>query len=223
MRAFAATCLCRALSGVISDVQCRVPALGTRRMCLTFDDGPTQNGTPEIRDVLAEQGVRAMFFLVGVHAKAHPEQVAGLLADGHLIGNHSFTHIDAWRAAARRVAADMDRCRLLLDELAGERVGWVRPPFGRVTPGLLRWSRQRGQRMLLWSMMPPDFEAGATARSIESHLLRRAGAGKIICLHDKDRARRVTAGALRRCLPRLRDAGWEFVLPERTTNVAPVS
>lgn len=213
MRAFAATCFSLGISKFFPEIQCRFPADGRRRVVLTFDDGPTAEGTSELRDVLEQHGIRALFFLVGSHAEAHPAHVRGLIAAGHLIGNHSLTHIDAWRASRRKVLAEMNRTATVLEDLTGRSTEWVRPPYGRITLGLLKWSREHRQRLLLWDVMPPDFEHGTAAADIAEQIERQIRPGSVICLHDNAASRHVTPAALRICLPRLQDAGWEFCLP----------
>jgi peptidoglycan-N-acetylglucosamine deacetylase len=213
MRAFAGTCFARGISRIVPEIRCRIAVAGTRRAVLTFDDGPTQFGTSELRDVLAQYQVPAVFFLVGENAIAHRDKVRGLVSDGHLVGNHSWTHVDAWRASARHVFAEMGRCCAALEEITGKRVNWVRPPFGRVTRGLVKWCRRNDRQMLLWDVMPPDFEAGSTSHGVAVHLERRIRPGSVICLHDNPKAKPVTADALRIGLPRLLEAGWQFCLP----------
>jgi peptidoglycan/xylan/chitin deacetylase (PgdA/CDA1 family) len=213
MRAFAGTCFARGISRLLPEIRCRIPATGTRQVVLTFDDGPTADGTSELRDVLAQHRVPALFFLVGQNAVAHRDQVLRLIGEGHRVGNHSWTHIDAWKAPAQRVHAEMHRCRAALEDITGSRVDWVRPPYGRVTRGLVKWCRRHSQRMLLWDVMPPDFEPGRTSADIAEHLRRRLRPGSVVCLHDNAKARPVTAAALRISLPRLKAAGWQFTVP----------
>jgi peptidoglycan-N-acetylglucosamine deacetylase len=213
MRAQAATYFVKAISRLFPAISCRIPAAGKKRVVLTFDDGPTPEGTCELRDVLAQHGVRALFFVVGENAAAHPEQVRALVADGHMIGNHSQTHIDAWRATPRRVRDEMSSCATLLEELTGRPVDWLRPPYGRVTLSLVTWCQNSGQRMLLWDVMPPDFNVGVSPEQVAEHLENQIRPGSVICLHDNSKARPVTAAALRISLPRLLADGWEFCLP----------
>lgn len=72
-------------------MRCRARRAG-RRVALTFDDGPDPQRTPAVLDLLARQGVRATFFVVGARAEAHPELVRRMVAEGHVVGNHSYTH-----------------------------------------------------------------------------------------------------------------------------------
>ena len=210
MRAALGTLFAKGVSLFASEIRCRMPAGTDRRIYLTFDDGPTPDGTPEILDILAQYGIPATFFLVGRNAVRYPALVRSLPTAGHAIGNHSFSHLDAWKASGRLLEHDLSRATKTLANLLGEPPRWMRPPFGRVTPAMMRWCRRNEQRVLLWDMMPPDFEPGVTYRQIVQKLTRGIRRGSVICLHDNALSRRVTPAALRVALPRLLDAGWQF-------------
>ncbi|MEX0701946.1 MAG: polysaccharide deacetylase family protein [Planctomycetales bacterium] len=201
---------CRFVKRAVGRVPTGVP--GEKVLYLTFDDGPT-DGTPEILAVLAAHRVPALHFLVGDRAGAQPRRVREILGAGHAIGNHTQSHVDAWKAPLRRVIRELSDCARLLEGIAGEPVRWLRPPFGRLTKPLVRWSRRHNQRLLLWDLMPPDFESGgdpAQAGRVARVLLRGVRPGGIVVFHDNAKAGPVTARVLRECLPRLIDAGWRF-------------
>src|SRR5689334_11503346 len=103
MRARAATWFSRGVSLLRPEILCRLPPNGRRQVALTFDDGPTAEGTAELLELLGARGIKATFFLVGKNALAHPRLVRQLVEEGHLVGNHSFSHVDAWRAPPRVV------------------------------------------------------------------------------------------------------------------------
>jgi len=214
LRSFLATSLSKGFSRYVPDILSRLPADGVRAVYLTFDDGPTAEGTPELLEILARYGVRATFFLVGQNALAHPRLVRDMVAAGHLIGNHSLTHIDAWHTSWRQYIPEFRRTKKRLEELTGTPVDWMRPPYGRITRRLVRWTRRHNQHLLLWDVMPGDFETSATIEGIAAAMEQRIRPGSVICLHDNAAARRVTPAALRLSLPRLLETGWQFRLPQ---------
>jgi peptidoglycan/xylan/chitin deacetylase (PgdA/CDA1 family) len=88
-------------------------------LALTFDDGPNPAWTPRLLEILASHDVRATFFLVGSHAQAEPELVRRIVAAGHLIGNHSWSHPNLALTSARRVREELTRTSQTLEEIAG--------------------------------------------------------------------------------------------------------
>ncbi len=213
MRARLGTLYSRAVSRFVSQVHCRLPAETEKQLFLTFDDGPTLEGTPELLEVLSEYDVRATFFLVGENAARHPEHVRELVARGHAIGNHTFTHADAWKLSTRQLLRELVQCTRVLETITESNIGWMRPPFGRVTRPMVRWCRRWKQQLLLWDVMPPDFEVGVSQRRVCDTFLRGVRTGSVICMHDNAKSRRVTPNSLRECLPRLLSDGWQFTTP----------
>ncbi|WP_412060403.1 polysaccharide deacetylase family protein [Rubrivirga sp. IMCC45206] len=179
---------------------------GHPALYLTVDDGPDAEGTPRWLDTLARHDARAVFFLSAPNAEAHPDQVTAILEAGHRVGNHGDAHRSAWRHP-RAVTAGLARAERVLSEMTGGPVRDVRPPYGRVTPGLLRWSRTR--RLVLWDTMPGDFLPSRSPKRLATELLTLARPGSIVVLHDGPPTPRATA-ALDLALPRLAAAGWRF-------------
>ncbi|MEX0716705.1 MAG: polysaccharide deacetylase family protein [Planctomycetaceae bacterium] len=224
MRARLGTLYSRLACRFVKHATARVPASergdGQKVLYLTFDDGPTDR-TPEILAELAVHDLPAIHFLVGDQVRAHPRRVREILAAGHEIGNHTQSHVDAWKAPLRRVIRELTDCSRLLERTTGAPPRWVRPPFGRLTRPLVRWSKRHGQRLLLWDLMPPDFESAgdlAEVRRVGDVFLKGVRPGGIVVFHDNAKAGAVTARVLRECLPRLIDAGWRF---ERVPNDEP--
>ena len=136
-------------------MRCRARRAG-RRVALTFDDGPDPQRTPAVLDLLARQGVRATFFVVGARAEAHPELVRRMVAEGHVVGNHSYTH--SWRFPLRSLGRTMEElCRTgeVLHRITGRQPRLFRPPFGVTNPTIARAVRRLGL----------DPVGGASARS----------------------------------------------------------
>ncbi|MGB8258950.1 MAG: polysaccharide deacetylase family protein [Terracidiphilus sp.] len=158
-------------------------------LALTFDDGPNPAWTPRLLDVLASHGVSASFFLVGRFAHAEPGLVRRISAAGHLIGNHSWSHLNLARTAAWRVREELERTSGTLEEIAGAKVRFFRPPFGARRPAVLRLARELGMEPVLWNAMTSDWE-NPSADQIADRLtktidgLERRGRAANIVLHD---------------------------------------
>ena len=150
-----------------------------------------------------------MFFLSADRAERRPDLVRQIVEAGHRVGSHGGAHRSAWRTRPRRTRADFDRAERTLDRLVGAPVRDVRPPYGRVTPDLVRWAAAGGRRLVLWDVMPGDFLASRTAAQLAREVVELARPGSVVALHDGPPAARATA-ALDRALPQLAAAGWRF-------------
>jgi len=153
-------------------------------IALTFDDGPSPDQTPKILDELARYDLRATFFVVGREAEKHPELIRDIVARGHQLGNHTWSHIDAWMNDFPVVADELARTDDLLEQLTGRCPQWVRPPHGHFTAKLRAWCAERGQKVVLWDTMPGDFVDWATPESLTAFTLRHMRPGSIIVWHD---------------------------------------
>ena len=158
-------------------------------LALTFDDGPNPAWTPRLLEVLVSHNVRATFFLVGSHANAEPELVRRIVAAGHLIGNHSWSHPNLALAAASRVEQELSRTSEELEQIAGVQVKYFRPPFGARRPVVFRLARSRGMVPVLWNAMTSDWKepsADVIALRLTHRIdqLQRRGWASNIVLHD---------------------------------------
>jgi peptidoglycan/xylan/chitin deacetylase (PgdA/CDA1 family) len=158
-------------------------------LALTFDDGPNPVWTPRLLDLLASHNLKAGFFLLGSYAQREPALVRRIAAEGHQIGNHSWSHINLALAKASRVQEELLRCKEALQEITGEQVRYFRPPFGARRPCVLRTARELGMTPVLWNAMTSDW-SNPSPESIAKRLakkidrLERRGWAANIVLHD---------------------------------------
>jgi len=190
------------------------PDVSEPLLCLSFDDGPGPQ-TPAILDVLAEHGARGTFFVLGESIEGREEILARTIAEGHEIGNHTFSHPHALDLEEPELEHDIARCQRLL---TAAEPALFRPPYGE---DALRCSRVAARRGLpvtaLWSIDPRDF-AERDPDAIADVIEREAAAGAIVDLHDgfprvtsTDRDRTPTVQALERAVPRLVERGFRLV------------
>ena len=126
-------------------------------IALTFDDGPNPTWTPKLLDVLAAHQVHATFFMLGGFAQSQTELVRRIAAEGHLVGNHSWSHPDLSRISARRVREELAQTNDLLEQMIDAPVRYFRPPFGARRPVVFRIARELGLAPVLWNAMTNDW------------------------------------------------------------------
>jgi peptidoglycan/xylan/chitin deacetylase (PgdA/CDA1 family) len=150
---------------------------------LTFDDGPDPELTPHILKVLAEHDAKATFNMMGWSATRHPELVRAVVAAGHELGNHTWTHLNLAGQPARQTRRQLDLGRQAIEAVAGVPLRWFRPPRGELTGAAVCAAAELGQDLLLWSV---DRGPGgvATPAAVADHLARAVGPGDVIGLHD---------------------------------------
>ena len=156
-----------------------------RAICLTYDDGPGPDLTPRVLELLREHGASATFFLLGKRAEAHPEIVNQTVHEGHDIGCHTYDHLNAWKVAPWRAAADITRGYSALSKWVPA-AGAFRPPYGKVTPLTWLCLRRRGAPIGWWTVDSGDTWETPPDREIATDLLVRGGGG-VVLLHDFDR------------------------------------
>lgn len=206
---YAATHGLRPLHGFFPDMLWRVDT-SERVAYLTFDDGPTSEMTEGLLDTLAQYDARATCFLIGHHAEQHPSLVRDLHDAGHTIGNHTFTHPNAWNTPQHDVRLQLSDTTMLLEDLIGASVDVMRPPYGKCTGPMRTWCAERQQRMVMWDVMPGDFLDRATADRVARFVLQTVRPGSIIVLHDNPICEHVTPEALDTILDALSSEGWTF-------------
>ena len=199
----------------------------SRKIALTFDDGPNPAVTPRLLELLGRHSVRATFFLVGKFARACPELVREISARGHVLGNHSYSHANLFLRSGIGIRDELLRCQEAIAAATREHPPLcMRPPFGYRNPLLQAEVRRAGMHdVVMWSLICQDWKLQPPGRLIEK-LARAARTdrahGDIILLHDGDHRalggeRLHVVAALEHWLPRWRDSGMEFVTMEPST------
>jgi len=186
---------------------------------LTFDDGPTAIATEALLRILHRYEARATFFLIGHHVQAHPQRVRRIVEAGHAVGNHTFTHVDAWQTAHATVVRELEHTAQAITAHTGGPVSLLRPPYGHLTPALCHWAGRHGVRVVMWDVMPADFQRGASAMSVARFTTAYVRPGSIVVLHDNPMTEPITLQALEAILRWGTARGWRFAaLPASQTG-----
>ncbi|PRY50719.1 peptidoglycan/xylan/chitin deacetylase (PgdA/CDA1 family) [Geodermatophilus tzadiensis] len=171
-----------------------VARLGTRRVvwnttvsepvaAITFDDGPTPEYTPRILDALDRAGVTATFNVMGWNGVHHPDVLRDVVAAGHEIGNHTWTHRDLTTLTQQETREEMVRCKDEVEALLGQPFTSFRPPRGELTGYALRIAAELGYDTFIWSVTrgPGDKKE---VTEIEDYMGQTVAAGDVLGLHD---------------------------------------
>jgi peptidoglycan-N-acetylglucosamine deacetylase len=165
----------------------RLAGIGARdHVALTFDDGPDPHYTPALIGILDRLGVRATFFLLGTMLAANPQIGRDLVAAGHEIGLHGWSHRLLLGRSPASTHRDLARGQNLVADVIGQPVRWWRPPYGVLTSSSLVSAYQLGMTPVLWTAWGRDWTADATATSVRTAVTRGLRPGGTILLHDSD-------------------------------------
>lgn len=151
-----------------------------KQVALTFDDGPSASFTPRLLDGLRQRGVHASFFLIGDSIDGKEDIVRQMKEDGHLIGNHTSSHIRLTQKSEKEACDEINRTNQKICDITGEMPAYIRPPFGS-------WSEELEcivpMTVTLWDVDPLDWKTQNTAK-IVNHIMKHVDDGDIILLHD---------------------------------------
>ena len=158
-------------------------------LALTFDDGPNPAWTQRLLEALARHEVKATFFMLGSRAAAEAALVRRVAAEGHLIGNHSWGHLNLAVTGEKRVREELRRTSETLEQITGAPVKFFRPPFGARRPAVMRIARELGLTPVLWNAMTSDWSepsADAIVQRLTEKVdrLEQRGWAANIVLHD---------------------------------------
>lgn len=191
------------------------------RVALTFDDGPDPVHTRQVLEILDRYGARATFFCVGHHVSALPDEVRRIVAAGHELGNHSWSHPFLPDLTAGQLREQIDRTGEAVARVTGEFPTRFRPPYGGLTPEVLATLAEHPTVLTLWDVDSRDW-ARPGAESIAATVLESAGPGSVVLMHEGAGERSQTVRALPSIIEGLLERGLELVpvrdLPAASTG-----
>lgn len=182
----------------------------SKKIVLTFDDGPHPYQTRQIMDVLDQYGIKATFFVIGINAQNYPEVLHEVVARGHEIGNHTYTHSHAARLNQSALENQILDCEKEIHLHTGKSVKLFRPPEGAMNAQMRQLVRELGYVTVLWNLDTRDW-AHTPPDVISDYIIQNAKNGDIILMHDYIGANSPTVEALKRFIPVLIEQGFTFV------------
>jgi peptidoglycan/xylan/chitin deacetylase (PgdA/CDA1 family) len=171
-----------------------------RDVFLTFDDGPTPEVTEWILDELARYDAGATFFCTGRNVEKYPELYERIVAGGHRVGNHTYSHLKGWGTEVGKYVDDVDRAACAMGG------SLFRPPYGRITPVQSRALAPR-YRIVMWNIISRDYNRGISPRTCLDNVIRHLRPGDIVVFHDSKKAFRNMRYALHGTLEYLQAKG----------------
>lgn len=188
---------------------------GSKKLALTYDDGPNDPHTLRLLEVLAKHDVHATFFLIGRYVQKRPDIARAIAQAGHAIGNHTFTHPNLIFASAQQTKSQLQQCQQAMSDATGETPRLFRPPFGGRRPGTLQIARSLHLEPVMWNITGYDWK-GKPAEYIEQKVQAHIRGGDVILLHDGSHAafgadRSQTIIATDRLISTYKSQGYEFV------------
>ncbi len=187
----------------------------SNKVAITFDDGPSPQHTTEILDILKANNVNAAFFCIGKNIQSNPELTKRIIAEGHMIGNHSYSHHFFFDFFSRmKMINEIDTTNHAVANITGTRPIFFRPPYGVTTPVLAKAIQTAGMITIGWSLRSMD-----TVTKEKNRLVTNIGSklrgGDILLLHDTEK---VTAAALQDIIELIKQKGLEVVRLDHLVN-----
>lgn len=184
----------------------------SKRIALTFDDGPSKYTGP-VLDILRRERIPATFFVIGAQVGPNREIVRRIVRDGHALANHTWSHANVSAGGPAANSQLMDT-QYAIQQAVGRAGCMMRPPGGAVGPGLVAWLRKHKKVGVLWDVDSNDYKLPSAAK-MTSEIVSATRAGSIILLHDGGGDRTRTLAAVPAIIKRLKAKGYEFVtVPE---------
>lgn len=178
-----------------------------RAVAFTFDDGPFRVYTPALLDMLRRHHVKATFFVEGKDVQMHPDLLRQIVADGHELGNHSFTHASFVTLDAAAITRELDQTTALLASLVGVRPAIMRPPGGRLDAERMRHVQKLGYTVVFDNVNPGDYRENDPLRIYTFTLMHNINRA-VVLLHS---GRMVTVKALPTIIDAYRRKGYQFL------------
>ena len=185
-----------------------------KKIWLTFDDGPEEEVTEFILLTLKKLEIRATFFLTGEQIKKYPELTKQIIEAGHIVGNHSFSHLDGFKTKKEKYIYDIELCQKLINEKLVElgmskKLRIFRPPYGRILPKQIKLLNEKYQ-LIMWDVFSWDFKKNITKEKLHKNVLENVELGSIIVFHNNQKSYKNLLISLESILVKLKNQGYSF-------------
>ncbi|MEC9209271.1 MAG: polysaccharide deacetylase family protein [Bacteroidota bacterium] len=171
---------------------------------LTFDDGPSPKATPFILKTLRDEQVKATFFLVGKQIEQSPELFNKIIADGHIVANHSYSHKNGWLSNNLTYLNDIEKCQKFIPENK-----LFRPPYGKISLLQIRHLKKK-YKIIFWDVLSWDFSLNITPKKVQKNVLENTISGSILVFHNNQKSLKNIKPILKDTIQELKQKGFVF-------------
>ncbi len=187
-------------------------------VAMTFDDGPHPSNTPRLLDMLRERNIKATFYVIGRNVDMYPDITRRIVAEGHEIGNHTYTHGNMTKMSDDSVRNELNKCRASIAKATGVQPRTLRPPYGALLQSQRTWIHSEfNYPTIMWSVDPRDWQRPGPS-VVTSRILSGATPGAIILAHDLHAP---TVDAMPATLDGLLRKGYKFVTVSQLLAMKP--
>lgn len=163
----------------------------TNKIYLTFDDGPTPVITEWVLEELKKYNAKATFFCIGNNIEKHPEIFEKVIADGHSIGNHTYSHLNGWKTSTATYIENSMQWSVVSGQdckLNTEHCKLFRPPYGKIKRSQSKKLRHLGYKIIMWDVLSADFDRSISKQKCLDNVIKNTKPGSIIVFHDSVKA-----------------------------------
>ncbi|NOV03235.1 polysaccharide deacetylase family protein [Paenibacillus planticolens] len=193
-----------------------------KKVALTFDDGPDTRFTPKVLDALKANQVKATFFVLGSQASSHPDIIRRIVREGHVIGNHSYSHANLPTLTVDKFQNQIMNTENVLQGLIGYAPKLIRPPYGAINEEQVRWVADHHYLIVNWNVDSLDWKS-LTSEQVLNNIMQQTKPGSIILQHSGGAASQDLSGTVQAIGPliaKLKAAGYTFVTVPELLHVA---
>ncbi|MEA3317074.1 MAG: polysaccharide deacetylase family protein [Bacteroidota bacterium] len=174
-----------------------------KKLYLTFDDGPTPEITEWVLNLLEQYNAKASFFCIGKNVEKYPELFKKIKEQEHSVGNHSYSHINAWISPNKKYFNDIERANILIESEL------FRPPYGKIKPSQIKHLKEKYQ-IYVWDVLSKDYKQSLLPKNCYKRVLNLTKAGSVIVFHDTVKAKTNLQYTLPLVLKYYSNKGFEF-------------
>lgn len=184
----------------------------SKKIYLTFDDGPIPEITEWVLDQLMLHKVKATFFCIGNNINNNPTIFKRVINDGHSIGNHTYNHLNGWNTKTSIYIADFEQCTKKIQQHSNdcENHKLFRPPYGKIKSAQAKAIKKLGYKIIMWDVLSVDFDAAVPPEQCLENVVKNVESGSIIVFHDSIKAFKNLKYALPKVLNSLKERGFVF-------------
>lgn len=193
-----------------------------KKVALTFDDGPDTRFTPKVLDALKVSQVKATFFVLGSQANAHPDMIRRIVNEGHIIGNHSYSHANLPKLTVDKFQSQIMSTESVLQGLIGYAPKLIRPPYGAINEEQVRWIADHHYLIVNWNVDSLDWKS-LNSDQVLNNIMQQTKPGSIILQHSGGADSQDLSGTVQAIGPlisKLKAAGYTFVTVPELLHVA---